>query len=156
MWIYLFTDQCLTVQLHNQLSSSLAVKEKKHGKRGGEWQSERNEGCVCGGGVRRAKDCGHVSRGKPQVGSGVARLICPFPLCDWVSHYEPGSETRARLNALLCLEKHRNHLAIKATVSPQKNFWNERRLDLQKPTTNYFEKQAGETWPWKIVNCSWK
>lgn len=69
------------------------------------------------GGGARAKECGHVSRGKPQVGSGVAGLICLFPLCDWVSHYEPGSETRARPNALLCLEKHRNHLAIIATFS---------------------------------------
>lgn len=34
----------------------------------------------------RTKECGYVSRGKPQVGSGVAGLIRLFPLCDWVSH----------------------------------------------------------------------
>lgn len=38
------------------------------------------------GGKDRAKECGCVSRGKPQVGSGVAGLIRVFPLCDWVSH----------------------------------------------------------------------
>lgn len=34
----------------------------------------------------RTKECGYVSRGKPQVGSGVAGLIRLFPQCDWVSH----------------------------------------------------------------------
>lgn len=34
----------------------------------------------------RMKESGYVSRGKPQVGSGVAGLIRLFPLCDWVSH----------------------------------------------------------------------
>lgn len=34
----------------------------------------------------RTQECGYVSRGKPQVGSGVAGLIRLFPLCDWVSH----------------------------------------------------------------------
>ena len=34
----------------------------------------------------RTTECGYVSRGKPQVGSGLAALIRLFPLCDWVSH----------------------------------------------------------------------
>lgn len=49
---------------------------------GGERQSEGKRE----GEKERAKYCGYVSRGKPQVGSGVAGLICLFPLCDWVSH----------------------------------------------------------------------
>lgn len=44
------------------------------------------EGKKRNGGKERAKECGYVSRGKPQVGSGVAELIRLFPLCDWVSH----------------------------------------------------------------------
>lgn len=32
------------------------------------------------------EDCGYVSRGRPQVGSGGAGPIRVFPLCDWVSH----------------------------------------------------------------------
>lgn len=37
-------------------------------------------------GKKNEGECGCVSRGKPQVGSGVAGLIRLFPLCDWVSH----------------------------------------------------------------------
>lgn len=47
---------------------------RQHARRKGEGENER------------IKECGYVSRGKPQVGSGLAGLICVFPLCDWVSH----------------------------------------------------------------------
>lgn len=80
--MYLFTDLCGTVQLHNQLWSSLVIKEKIHDRR---WR-ERQSGRKRKGKKERAKECGYVSRGKPQVGSGVAGLIRLFPLCDWVSH----------------------------------------------------------------------
>lgn len=47
---------------------------------------ERQSGRKGEGEKERTKECGYVSRGKPQVGSGVAGLIRLFPRCDWVSH----------------------------------------------------------------------
>lgn len=45
---------------------------------GGERQAARRRD----GENESTEDCGYVSRGKPQVGSGEAGLIRVFPLCD--------------------------------------------------------------------------
>lgn len=81
--ISLFADLCRTAQLHNQIRSSLAVREKSCDRR---WRRKDRlrEGET--GKNESTEDCGYVSRGKPQVGSGEAGLIRVFPLCDWVSH----------------------------------------------------------------------